>query len=161
MLFNGVLALVQEGRAKATLATLKQRLAPTALVRRDGMWGKHPAADLVPGDAIRLPLGSLVPADVRLVSGAILVDQSLLTGESVPTGAGPGDVAYAGAQVRRGQAIAEVAATGSPTGTATAGAVAASVAIMNGAAAIATRATRTDLPFQGARSSPRRPGSSP
>ena len=97
------------------MAALKKRLAPTALARRDGEWVKLPAAELVPGDAIRLPLGALVPADARLVSGSVMVDQSMLTGESVPVDANPGDAVYAGALVRRGQAIAEVTATGTRT----------------------------------------------
>ena len=69
----------------------------------------------MPGDVIRLPLGALVPADAGIVSGSVLVDQSMLTGESVPVEAGAGSLAYAGSLVRRGQAIAEVKATGSRT----------------------------------------------
>ena len=108
-------AFVQEGRASAALAALKKRLAPTALVRRDGEWVRLPASELVPGDAIRLPLGALVPADATIVSGSVMVDQSMLTGESVPVDANPGSQVYAGSLVRRGQAIAEVTATGSKT----------------------------------------------
>ena len=115
LLFNATLGFIQEGRAGAALAALKKRLAPTALVRRDGEWIKLPASELVPGDVIRLPLGALVPADARIVSGSVMVDQSMLTGESVPVDANPGDAVYAGALVRRGQAIAEVTATGSRT----------------------------------------------
>jgi H+-transporting ATPase len=115
LLFNAILGFVQEGRASAALAALKKRLAPTALVRRDGEWVRLPASQVVPGDAIRLPLGSLVPADATIMSGSVLVDQSMLTGESVPVEAGPGGQVYAGALVRRGQAIAEVTATGART----------------------------------------------
>ena len=115
LLFNATLGLIQEGRAGAALAALKKRLAPTALARRNGEWVKLPASELVPGDAIRLPLGALVPADARIVSGSVMVDQSMLTGESVPVDANSGDAVYAGALVRRGQAIAEVTATGSRT----------------------------------------------
>lgn len=114
LLFNATLGFVQESRAGAALAALKQRLAPSALVRRDGEWVRLAAAQLVPGDAIRLPLGALVPADATIVSGAVLVDQSMLTGESIAVDAGPGGRVYAGALVRRGQ-IAEVTATGSRT----------------------------------------------
>jgi H+-transporting ATPase len=113
--FNATLGLLQESRATAALAALKKRLAPTALVRRDGVWTKGPAADLVPGDLIRLPLGAVVPADARVVSGSVMVDQSMLTGESVPIDADAGDQVYAGSLVRRGQALAEVTATGSRT----------------------------------------------
>ena len=115
LLFNATLGFVQEGRAGAALAALKKRLAPTALVSRDGEWIRLPASELVPGDVIRLPLGALVPADAGIVSGSVLVDQSMLTGESVPVEAGAGSLAYAGSLVRRGQAIAEVKATGSRT----------------------------------------------
>jgi H+-transporting ATPase len=115
LLFNATLGFIQEGRAGAALAALKSRLAPTALVRRDGEWRRVPASDLVPGDVIRLPLGALVPADSTLVSGSIMVDQSMLTGESLPVDAGPGSQVFAGSLVRRGQAIAEVMATGAKT----------------------------------------------
>jgi len=115
LLFNAILGFMQEGRANAALAALKKRLAPTALVRRDGEWLRLAAAELVPGDAIRLPLGAIVPADAAIVSGSVMVDQSTLTGESVPVDASPGSTVYAGSMVRRGQAIAEVTATGSKT----------------------------------------------
>lgn len=115
LIFNAALGFIQEGRAGAALAALKKRLAPTALVRRDGEWIRLPASELVPGDAIRLPLGALVPADATLVSGSVMVDQSMLTGESVPVDAIPGAQIYAGSLVRRGQAIAEVTATGAKT----------------------------------------------
>jgi H+-transporting ATPase len=115
LLFNATLGLIQEGRAGAALAALKKRLAPTALVCRDGEWVRLPAAEIVPGDAIRLPLGALVPADATIASGSVFVDQSMLTGESVPVDANPGSPIYAGSLVRRGQAIAEVTATGVKT----------------------------------------------
>ncbi len=115
LVFNAVLAFLQENRAGAALAALKERLAPTVLVRRDGAWRRLPAAELVPGDAIRLALGALVPADARIVSGSLLLDQSTLTGESVPVDVGVGGQAYAGSLVRRGQALARVTATGAKT----------------------------------------------
>lgn len=115
LLFNATLGFVQEGRAGAALAALKKRLAPTALVRRDGAWIKLVASELVPGDVIRLPLGALVPADATLVSGSVMIDQSALTGESLPVDANAGSQVYAGSLVRRGQAIAEVTATGAKT----------------------------------------------
>jgi len=115
LLFNAVLGLFQEGRAQATLAALRSRLALTASVRRDGAWATVPAAELVPGDVVKLSLGGVVAADVRLTEGEILLDQSMLTGESVPIEAGPGLQTYAGALVRRGEAVAEVTATGART----------------------------------------------
>ena len=112
LLFNAVLGFFQEGRAQATLAALKSRLALNAPVRRDGVWKVAPAAELVPGDIVKLSLGAVVAADVRLLGGEVLLDQSMLTGESVPIEAGAGAQTYAGALVRRGEAVAEVTATG-------------------------------------------------
>ncbi|MBI1963954.1 MAG: HAD-IC family P-type ATPase, partial [Candidatus Rokubacteria bacterium] len=115
LLFNALLGFIQQGRAGAALTALKKRLAPAALVLRDGEWVRRPAEQLVPGDVIRLPLGALVPADGRVVSGSVLVDQSMLTGESIPVEAEADSLVYAGSLVRRGQAIAEVTAIGSTT----------------------------------------------
>jgi H+-transporting ATPase len=115
LVFNAVLGFFQEGRAQATLAALKSRLALNASVRRDNAWATVPATGLVPGDVVKLSLGAVVAADVRLTEGQILLDQSMLTGESVPIEAGPGLETYAGALVRRGEAVAEVTATGART----------------------------------------------
>ena len=112
LVFNAVLGLFQESRAQATLAALKSRLALNASVRRDGMWKIAPAAELVPGDIVKLSLGAVVAADVQLTAGEVLLDQSMLTGESVPIEAGVGFKTFAGALVRRGEAVAEVTATG-------------------------------------------------
>ena len=90
LVFNAALGLFQEGRAQATLAALKSRLALNASVRRDGKWATVPAAALVPGDLVKLSLGAVVAADVRLTEGEVLLDQSMLTGESVPIEAGAG-----------------------------------------------------------------------
>ena len=115
LVFNAALGFLQEGRAQATLAALKSRLALTAAVRRDNDWKNIPATELVPGDTVKLTLGGVVAADVKLVEGSILLDQSMLTGESVPIEAGPGSQTYAGALVRRGEATAIVTATGAHT----------------------------------------------
>jgi H+-transporting ATPase len=115
LVFNAALGFFQEGRAQATLAALKSRLALNASVRRDNAWATVPAAGLVPGDIVKLSLGAVVAADVRLTEGEILLDQSMLTGESVPIEAGPGLQTYAGALVRRGEVVAEVTATGTRT----------------------------------------------
>ena len=115
LLFNAALGFFQEGRAQATLAALKSRLALTASVRRNGVWSIRPAAALVPGDIVKLSLGEVVAADVRLIDGNVLLDQSMLTGESIGTEAGPGFQTYAGALVRRGEAVALVTETGART----------------------------------------------
>ncbi len=115
VLFNAVLGFVQEARARATLQALKSRLALMASVRRDGAWKTVPAAELVPGDLVKLSLGGIVPADVQLLAGEVLLDQSTLTGESLPVEGAPGRDTYAGALVRRGEALARVSATGTRT----------------------------------------------
>jgi len=112
LVFNAALGLFQESRAQATLAALKSRLALNASVRRDDAWKTIPAVELVPGDVVKLSLGAVVAADVHLTGGEVLLDQSMLTGESVPIEAGAGVQTYAGALVRRGEAVAEVTATG-------------------------------------------------
>ncbi|TCK75837.1 plasma-membrane proton-efflux P-type ATPase [Acidipila rosea] len=112
LLFNAALGFFQEGKAQATLAALKSRLALNASVRRDGVWTIVPAAELVPGDTVKLSLGAVVAADVRIIDGSVLLDQSMLTGESVPVESGAGTESYAGALVRRGEATAIVTQTG-------------------------------------------------
>jgi H+-transporting ATPase len=96
LIFNATLAFVQEGRAQATLKALRSRLALNASVLRDGKWQTLPATQLVRGDLVKLSLGAVVAADVRLLSGSVLLDQSMLTGESLPTEAATGTDTYAG-----------------------------------------------------------------
>jgi H+-transporting ATPase len=115
LLFNVLLAAFQESRANAALALLKRSLTLTSRVRRDGAWVDGPAADLVPGDIIQASLGDVVPADVLIVDGSLLLDQSMLTGESIPIEMEAGKTAFAGGLVRRGAAIARVTATGTRT----------------------------------------------
>jgi H+-transporting ATPase len=115
LIFNAVLGFLQSSRAQSTLNALKSRLALNASILRDGRWTTGPASGLVMGDLIKLSLGGVVAADARIISGEVLLDQSMLTGESVPVEAGSGTQAYAGALIRRGEAVAEVTATGSRT----------------------------------------------
>jgi H+-transporting ATPase len=115
LVFNAALAYFQEGRAQATLTALKSRLALNASVQRDGIWKTVPAAELVRNDLVNLSLGAVVPADVHLLEGSVSLDQSMLTGESLPLEAGAGVNTYAGALVRRGEATALVTATGEHT----------------------------------------------
>src|ERR1019366_1149466 len=103
------------GPVPRMLEARKSRLAVTASARRDGVWKTLSAAELVQGDAVKLSLGAVVPADVRLIDGSVLVEQSMLTGESLPIEAGPGFETYAGALIRRGEAVAEIIATGART----------------------------------------------
>lgn len=85
VLLNAVVGMVQEGKAQRALEALKQMSSPTATVRRNGIVSEIPAAQLVKGDVVLLDAGRVVPADLRLTTTASLkVDESALTGESVP-----------------------------------------------------------------------------
>jgi H+-transporting ATPase len=115
LIFNAVLSYLQEGRAQATLHALKSRLALNASVLRDGKWSIVPTSQLVVDDVVKLSLGAIVPADVRLLDGDVSLDQSTLTGESLPTDASAGAATFSGALVTRGEATAVVVATGART----------------------------------------------
>jgi H+-transporting ATPase len=115
VLLNATLSFIQENRAQNALALLRQRLTIQSRVMRDGRWQLIPAQDLVPGDLIRVRVGDMVPADVRLLGGELSADQSALTGESLSVDIGPGATAYAGSTVQRGEAAGEVSATGQHT----------------------------------------------
>jgi len=115
LLFNAGIGFFQESQSQSTVAALKKRLALIAAVRRDGHWTTLAADALVPGDIVKLSLGTVVAADVRLISGEVLLDQSMLTGESAGTEGKAGTLSFAGALVRRGEAVAEVIATGPRT----------------------------------------------
>jgi H+-transporting ATPase len=113
---NAVVGFWEERQAGSAIAALKARLAITARVRRDGKWVTPAARELVPGDAIQLRLGDIVPADARLLSGdPIQVDESALTGESLPATRKAGDAVFSGSIVRRGEIGALVYATGTKT----------------------------------------------
>jgi H+-transporting ATPase len=116
LLANAVVGFWEEHQAGNAIAALKAKLAITARVKRDGKWVTPPARELVPGDTIRLRLGDIVPADARLLDGDELsVDQSALTGESLPTTRKSGDAVFSGSIVRRGEIGALVYATGENT----------------------------------------------
>ncbi|WP_298334381.1 plasma-membrane proton-efflux P-type ATPase [Ferrimicrobium sp.] len=112
LVLNSVLSFSQESRAKKALELLQSKLQITARVFRDGSWQQVPALDLVPGDLIHLRIGDLAPADLRIVDGELLVDQSALTGESLPVEHHCGDTVYSASIIRRGEASGEVTATG-------------------------------------------------
>jgi len=113
---NAVVGFWEERQAGNAIAALKARLAIQAKVKRDGKWICPPARELVPGDVIRLRLGDIVPADARLLAGdEVEVDQSALTGESLPATRKPGDAVFSGSIMRRGEIGAIVYATGTQT----------------------------------------------
>ena len=116
LLINAIIDFYQESKALSALKVLKEKLARKALVLRDGVWKQINARELVPGDVIKLKIGDIVPADAKLLSGDfLLVDQSALTGESLPVTRKLGEDVYANAIVKKGEAIAEVTATGEHT----------------------------------------------
>ncbi len=116
LVVNALVGFWEEFQAGNTIAALKARLAPEARVRRDGRWKTIPARELVPGDLIRLRLGEIVPADARLLDGdPVSVDQSALTGESLPVTAESGTAVYSGSIIKRGEIEALVYATGERT----------------------------------------------
>jgi H+-transporting ATPase len=113
---NAVVAFWEERQAGNEIAALKAKLAVKARVIRDGKWINPAARELVPGDVIHLRLGDVVPADARLLAGdEVSVDQSALTGESLPASRKPGDAVFSGSIIRRGEIGALVYATGAKT----------------------------------------------
>ena len=116
LLANAVVGFWEEHQAGNAIAALKAKLAVEARVRRDGKWVTPPARELVSGDVIRVRLGDIVPADARLLDGdPIEVDQSALTGESLPATRRPGEAVFSGSIVRQGEISALVYATGANT----------------------------------------------
>ncbi len=113
---NAVVGFWEEHQAGNAIDALKADLAIKARVKRDGKWINPPAREVVPGDVIRMRLGDIVPADARLFDGdAIEVDQSALTGESLPVERNPGDAVFSGSIVRQGEINALVYGTGKNT----------------------------------------------
>ncbi len=113
---NAVVGFWEERQAGNAIEALKAKLASKARVKRDGKWINPAARELVPGDVIRLRLGDIVPADARLLAGdEVEVDQSALTGESLPATRKPGEAVFSGSIVRRGETGALVYATGTKT----------------------------------------------
>ena len=113
---NAVVGFWEEHQAGNAIAALKSKLAVKARVRRDGKWANPKASELVPGDVIRLRLGDIVPADARLLGGdPVDVDQSALTGESLPATRKPSEAVFSGSIIRQGEIDAMVYATGANT----------------------------------------------
>jgi H+-transporting ATPase len=116
LLANAVVGFWEERQAGNAIAALKAKLAIKARVIRDGKWITPAARELVPGDVIRVRLGDIVPADARLLEGdPVEVDQSALTGESLPATRKPGEAVFSGSIIRQGEIGALVYATGANT----------------------------------------------
>jgi H+-transporting ATPase len=116
LLVNAVVGFWEEYQAGNTIAALQAKLALQARVKRGGAWAMVPARELIPGDIIRLRIGDIVPADARLLDGDPLqVDQSTLTGESLPVTRKPDETVYSGSIIKQGEIDALVYATGKDT----------------------------------------------
>jgi H+-transporting ATPase len=116
LVFNAVIGFWEEHEASNALEALKSQLALKARVLRDGTWQEIEARDLVPGDVIRVRLGDIIPADVKLTEGEYLsVDQAALTGESLPVNKLAGDIAYSGSIAKQGEMVALVTSAGGNT----------------------------------------------
>lgn len=112
---NAVIGYRQSSSSHKAVEMLKKKLEIKVKVLRNGAWSRLDARELVPGDVIALKLGDLIPADAFLLRGELSVDQSALTGESMPVSAGPSDVLYSGSVVKRGEAGCVVLNTGTDT----------------------------------------------
>ena len=115
LVVNALLSFFQEQRASGVVEALRMRLQVSARVLRGSSWRVIPARELVPGDILRIRAGDIVPADVRLLTGELSVDQSTLTGESTDIDKGPSDVLSSGSVVRRGEGNGVVILTGAKT----------------------------------------------
>jgi len=114
---NAFVDFYQESKALNAIAVLKEKLAHFSLVLRDGIWKQMEAKYLVPDDIIKLKIGDIVPADVKLLEGEdfLTVDQSALTGESLPVTKGANEEIYANAIIKQGEMLAKVTNTGANT----------------------------------------------
>jgi H+-transporting ATPase len=116
LITNVVIDLLQEGRALNALRVLKQKSARNALVLRDGFFRETAARELVPGDIVKVRIGDIIPADVKLIEGPYLqLDLSALTGESLPVTKNVGDIGFGNAVVKMGEMLAVVTETGDRT----------------------------------------------
>jgi len=116
LFMNAIVGFREEYQAGNAVAALKKQLAVKATVKRDGSWVNIPARELVPGDVVRLRIGSIIPADVKLMEGdPVQVDQSALTGESLPVEHNTDEAVYSGSILRQGEIEGLVYATGSNT----------------------------------------------
>src|SRR5664280_127500 len=115
LVINAVVSFMQERRAAAVVEALRRRLQVSARVLRDSSWQVIPARELVPGDIVRVRPGDIIPADVKLLTEALTVDQSALTGESKDADKTPGEVLSSGSIVRRGEGNGVVMLTGAKT----------------------------------------------
>jgi len=115
LVFNSFISYIQESKADDAVKLLNERIRVNARVARNGKWKQLPAWELVPGDIVYVRMGDIVPADLKIISGEVSVDQSALTGESVPVKRTANEQVYSGSILNRGEANCVVIATGANT----------------------------------------------
>jgi len=115
LVFQALLGFYQERNAKQAVSLLKKKLSILVRVQRDGKWQTLPSSEIVPGDHVLLQTGDIVPADIKIIKGFVLADQSQLTGESMPAEVNIEKVVYAGSLITQGEAHGSVSATGEKT----------------------------------------------
>jgi H+-transporting ATPase len=115
LIFQAALGFYRESNAKRAISLLKNKLSISVRVKRDGKWQMLPSSEIVPDDYVHLQAGNIVPADIKIVDGFVLADQSQLTGESMPVEVNTGKVVYAGSLITQGEAYGIVSATGEKT----------------------------------------------
>lgn len=113
LLFNAGIGFWQEMKASNALDALKAQLALKAMIKRNGKWQENEASELVPGDIVKIRIGDIIPADIKLIEGDFVsVDQAAITGESLPVTKNNEDICYSGTVVKQGEMIGVVTATG-------------------------------------------------
>ena len=112
---NAILGFFQEQQATRAVKALKQKLQLKTRVLREGLWSTISASELVPGDIIRIRSGDLVPSDLKIISAETTVDQSAITGESMPLEKKKSDLVFSGSMIRKGEATGVVTSTGAHT----------------------------------------------
>ena len=115
LVLNVVIGFWEERKAGRVVEDLKSKLLVKARALRDGAWTVVPSRELVPGDIIRVRAGDFVPADAKILDGALEADQSALTGESLVVAKKAGDVLFSGSVIRRGESTGVVIRTGAST----------------------------------------------
>lgn len=115
LIFNAVQSFRNEFKATKIVESLKEKIPIKVKVLRDGVWSEILSRDIVPEDIIKINIGDIVPADSEIIEGYILVDESMLTGESIPKEKGAKDKIFSGSSVVKGKAICKVLLTGNRT----------------------------------------------
>lgn len=115
VVINSVIGYRHHQSSQKSLELLRERLAIKARLLRAGKWATRDAASIVPGDIMVVQVGDVVPADAKIVSGELAIDQSALTGESLPAEVYDSDLIYSSSIVKRGEARCLVVNTGRNT----------------------------------------------